>query len=448
MYRKLLIAICLIFATAAAHAAEPASHREDLPFLESWFRQEEATGDWYGLRNKLDDRGITISSNYTTDIGGNPVGGLNQVVRYSGFLDVSVTLDLEKIVSLKGVALSVGNYWASGRNLSEAIGNFFLVQEIYVPGNYFLGEIELSLESPDETMTVEVGRLFAGDVFATSDLWKYYVNAGINSNMNSISANIFFPSFNIAAWATRVNFQPNREWHLDAAIYDANPRVFKNDNHGACMSFEMDSGYLAMGQLSYKHHQRPEDNGNPGSTTFGCYYQSSRFQDLTDPTKRWHGNYGYYFIFDQMLFRGDWPVFEGPDYMSSDATNAQRIEEAHGPRTAVSADRPKGLTAWFAAYIAPQVHINTQAYQIASGLTYQGLPLNRDHDVTAFCVILGKFSDQLDGQGIETVLELNHRFQISQWLYVTPDIQYIIEPNGRSGIDDALVLGVEISTNF
>ena len=85
---------------------------------------------------------------------------------------------------------------------------------------------------------------------------------------------------------------------------------------------------------------------------------------------------------------------------------------------------------------------------MAGGLVYQGLPPNRDRDVTAFCVILGKFSDELDDNGIETVLEINHRFQVGRWFYITPDIQYVINPNGSSDIDDALVLGVEISSNF
>jgi porin len=46
------------------------------------------------------------------------------------------------------------------------------------------------------------------------------------------------------------------------------------------------------------------------------------------------------------------------------------------------------------------------------------------------------------------ILELNHRFQLGTWCYVTPDIQYIINPNGQSDINDALVLGFEASFDF
>jgi len=448
MCRKFLIVAFFIFATSTAHGAEYRSSAWEVPLFNSWFGQQAATGDWDGMRDQLVDRGVTISSNFTTDIGGNPVGGLKQTAAYSGFLDLAVALDFEKTTPLKGLALTVSNYLASGRDLSYSIGNFFGVQEIYTPGTYYFGEMDLSLSLLDDTLILETGRLFAGDVFAASDLWLYYVNGGINDNLNSLPANIFFPDFDVAAWAARATYQPREEWHLIAAMYNADTRVEKINNHGACFSFDMDNGYLAMAQLAYKPHQNREDNGIPGSTTFGCYYQSSRFQELGDLSKRRRGNYGFYLMFDQMIYRGDWPEFKGPHYLRSGGSDAELIKHPYHHRIAIPADRPKGLTAWAAAYLAPEEHINTQIYQLTGGLLYHGLPQNRDRDVTAFLVILGKFSEELEGQGIETVLELNHRFQIGQWFYVTPDIQFVIKPDGRRNIRNALVLGLEISANF
>ncbi|MFH1791646.1 MAG: carbohydrate porin [Candidatus Omnitrophota bacterium] len=443
MYRKLLPLMFFLLATTAAHGADENS-TENLPFLESLFSRQTATGNWHGLRNRLVDRGISISSNYTTDIGGNPVGGIKQTAKYSGFLNLGVVLDFETIAGLKGCSLTVTNYLASGRNLSAAIGNFYGVQEIYAPGNYFFGELDLSLSLLDETLTIETGRLFAGDVFATSPLWQYYVSGGINNNLNSMPTNIFFPSFDIAAWAARATYQPTEAWQFIAGIYNADTRVQKINNRGAYLSFAMDNGYLAIGQLTYKHHQSHGNEGLPGSATFGSYYQSSKVQDLTDSDKWWHGNYGYYFIADQMIYRGDWPEY---------AADPEDVNPGHGrqpyfPQAATAANRPKDLTAWAGAYVAPQERTNSQVYQLVGGLLYQGLPPNRNRDVTAFCILMGKFSDKLEGQDMEIVLELNHRFQISQWFYITPDIQYVINPNGQDNIDDALVLGVEISVNF
>jgi porin len=297
-------------------------------------------------------------------------------------------------------------------------------------------------------LTMEVGRLFAGDVFATSPLWEYYVNSGVNGHLNSISGNIFFPASKITAWAVRVTYQPNEHWYWATAIYNADEHVTKIDNRGADFSFEMNDGYLAFSQLTYKHHQTPEENGLPGRTAFGCYYDSSKFQDLADTTKRRHGNYGLYLMWDQMLYRGEWPKFDGPEHLSSGASAADKAKHPYHPQTAVGVDRPTGLTLWGAGYLAPQDHINTQTYELAGGLLYQGFFPSRKRDMTAFCAILGHFSDQLNGQGIETVLELNHRFQLGPWFYITPDVQYIVNPSGRTSTPNALVLGFETSITF
>ncbi|MFH0856093.1 MAG: carbohydrate porin [Candidatus Omnitrophota bacterium] len=421
---------------------------ENSPFAVSpWLSQETATGNWGNLRQSLVSKGVTLSGNFTTDILGNPVGGLGQATRYAGFLQVTAALDLEKVASFKGWALTVTNYLASGRNLSNIIGNFYGVQEIYAPGEYYFGILDLSFTLPGDQLTLEAGRLFAGDVFATSCLWQYYVGA-INSNIISISGNIFFPHFQVAAWGARATYEPGENWQFAGGIYDADPAAGNPDKHGLDFDFDTSRGYLVIGQASYKHHQGRRDSGLPGSATFGGYYESSKFAGVAETNRFWRGNYGLYFIMDQMIYRGDWPEFSGPAHLGSEAGYSERVKEPYYVQTATAADRPKGLSAWWAAYLAPQKDINTQTYQLAGGLVYQGLAPNRDRDVTAFCVIYGNFSDKLSGQDAETVLEFNHRFQIGPWCYITPDIQYVINPNGQHDIDNALVLGAEASFNF
>ena len=134
--------------------------------------------------------------------------------------------------------------------------------------------------------------------------------------------------------------------------------------------------------------------------------------------------------------------------MRSGAMFAERRQQAYHQQNTMPLDRPKGLTVWGTAVLAPQENINVQTYELVAGLVYQGLPPNRNRDATAFCFVLGHFSPDLLGQGNEMVLELNHRFQMGPWVYITPDIQYVINPNGQRNIGDSLVLGVETSFNF
>ncbi len=66
----ILIAGFLIFATTAAHSATQNYSASETSWVRSWMGQHAATGDWNGIRNELEDQGITISSNFTTDISG------------------------------------------------------------------------------------------------------------------------------------------------------------------------------------------------------------------------------------------------------------------------------------------------------------------------------------------------------------------------------------------
>jgi porin len=451
MNKKVIAAIIALWFVLAAVVTYAASDRNDVfnaAVFNDWLSQKTATGSWAGLRPSLENAGISVSANYTTDIGGNPVGGLYQAVRYSGFLSLATALDFDKIASIKGLTLKVSNFLATGRDITKATGSFYSPQEVFTSGDYFFGELNLSLSIFDDMFNFEVGRIFAGDIFAVSPMFQYYLTSAVDGRLSAIPSNVFFPHYSITSWGTRVTYQPNKNWHLITGLYNADPKVAKINNHGADFSFAMDKGYLAVGQLTYRHGQERGDLILPGSISFGSYYESSRFTDLSNPSKRWHGNYGFYLLADKMIYKGDWPEYEGPSYMSSDAMIAQRLKKPYIQQATVPLDRPKGLTAWGAASLAPQDNINTQTYEIATGLVYQGLPPNRNRDVTAFAFILGHFSEKLQGQSDEMILEFNHRFQLGPWFYVTPDIQYIINPNGQSNIKDALVLGFEASFNF
>ena len=46
------------------------------------------------------------------------------------------------------------------------------------------------------------------------------------------------------------------------------------------------------------------------------------------------------------------------------------------------------------------------------------------------------------------VLELNYQMQLVPYSHIRPNIQYIMNPNGFSEIDDALVLGTEFGITF
>ena len=54
----------------------------------------------------------------------------------------------------------------------------------------------------------------------------------------------------------------------------------------------------------------------------------------------------------------------------------------------------------------------------------------------------GHFADS------EKVLEVGHRFQVTKWSYIQPDLQYVIDPGGTGDIPNAVVIGAQMGVTF
>jgi porin len=52
------------------------------------------------------------------------------------------------------------------------------------------------------------------------------------------------------------------------------------------------------------------------------------------------------------------------------------------------------------------------------------------------------------GVGSEMVLETTYQAQITKWLSIQPNVQFIINPGGTQDLDNALVVGGRVSIIF
>jgi porin len=366
-----------------------------------WSEQQYMTDNWAGLRDKRDklvDSGITATAAYVTDILGNPVGGIDQAIKYAGRLDVDIAFDLEKLWDLKGLEFAVTGSWSSGDDLSaEDIGNIFTVSQIFSGDSVRLSGLSLEQSLFSGDLSIRAGRIATGDEFLTSPPYTHFVTTAINGNPQSV-------------WA-----EPVERFYVMGGAYNSDPSLGRDSAHGVDFSFSGD--VFAIGEIGYIHNQEKGSTGLPGTYKIGGYYDSEDFTDLSNPLRKHAGNYGLYVLVDQMVYREGGP-------------------ESH-----------QGLTPFAAFTFAPSDR-NTLPFYFFTGLVYHGLFPGRDSDVTAFGLAYGKFSDDLSGQDFEMVLEWTHEIAIAPWFTVQPDVQYIIKPSGTSSIPDALVLGAEIAINF
>jgi porin len=390
-------------------------------FVDVELQQKHLTGNWGGLHDELESAGVTLTATYTTDLLGNPVGGHTQGFRYAGDMAVDLHVDLEKLWSLQGMRFEVSGSWRSGQNLSaKDIGNTFTVSQIF--GGETAGLYALALEWPslsDNRVDIRVGRIGAGDDFLASPLYTVFVNFAFDGNPGSVPINIpSFSAYPMATWGLRTKVMPVEPWSVMAGLYYSDATLGRNSAHGIDFSIRSAAGVFVIGELGHLSNQGQGATGLPGNYKIGAYVDSNGYQDFSreDPAEI-RGNYGFYVLVDQMVYRED-----GPQHT-------------------------QGLTPFVTVTFAPS-NRNTFPLFFSAGLVYLGPIPGRDNDTAAFGLGYGKFSKNLRDQDYEMVLEWTYEMALVPWLTLQPNVQYIIKPSGMSNIANALVLGMQIAVNF
>ncbi|MGH8047456.1 MAG: carbohydrate porin, partial [Chthoniobacterales bacterium] len=86
---------------------------------DEWWTQGDAfSGDWWGMRNMLEDEGVDFSLTYTNNIAGNVVGGKQLSATYTDNIGFGVEFDFEKLIGWKGATLTLSGLNRDGQSLS------------------------------------------------------------------------------------------------------------------------------------------------------------------------------------------------------------------------------------------------------------------------------------------------------------------------------------------
>ena len=452
--KKSVAAFAAFCAVHVAHAYESRFWDYYTPYpsnfigSDEWWRGDALTGDWWGARNWMDkDKGIEFSGTYTTDLAGNPVGGIEQGFTYTDNIAFGAKLDLEKLVGWIGATFTIAATDRNGTSLSQNyIGNQFTVQQIFGGQTIILTGLHLTQRLLDDKMEIKVGRFSAGDDFASSPLYWLYMNNGIDGNPQALPVNASFSAYPWASWAARVRIEPSPDWNAMFGLYQVSNKTFNRYLHGVNFSFEPTDGVMFLGQVGWtpEFFRRPvkrveterEENeelsdteedthGLPGHYWFGAYYSTWEYAQFGS-TQSAANAYGFYWHADQKVY-----------------------QEAPGS--------DQGLTLWTAFVLSPQENIAKIPFQWNCGVAYQGVVPQRDQDIAMFGLAYGSFSDDYGNAGnayngdpvsYEMALEWGYRVQFNRFLYAQPNIQYIVQPGGTGSIPDAFVLGLQIGVTF
>jgi porin len=408
-------------------------------FLDGISRSNYMLGDLFGARTVLSRYGISLGLQETSEVLGNITGGSRHGFDYDGLTQAVLQLDTERAFGLHGGTFNISALQIHGRNLStENLQSLQTASGIEADRSTRLWELWYQQKFLDEDrLDIKIGQQSLDQEFMVTQNGSYFVNTMFGWPMLP-SADLpgGGPAYPLSALGVRVRARPLDEVSFLLGVFNGSP-VHTNSGdpqmrNPSGTSFPLDGGALVIAELQYSFPSLgtmvSPDSGEPLSRTYkvGFWYDTERFADqrvdtnglsLANPasngTARTHkGNFAVYGVADQMI----WRSFDEPD------RNVNLFVRAMG---------------------TPLGDRNLISFSLNAGLTMHEPFLHRDDDTFAIGMGYAQVSGRASGldadtgtfgnpgypvRGGETFLEATYQYQVTPWLQVQPDAQYVFKP--------------------
>ena len=384
------------------------------------FEQPTLTGDWGGVRTRLEDQGIQLGGDEIAETLGNPEGGPRQGWVGEGRFEVFANLDLGKLLDWQGAIFHANAYQIHGAGLtSHYLGNLVTVSNIESRPGTRLFDLWVQQSLLDDALSLRVGQLAADDEFFVSQYAPLFINSTFGwPAILGINLPDGGPAYPVARPGARARLALSPRLTVSAGLFSGDPVA---DESG--FDFHMNGDVFAISELSTS----VTSFALPATLKLGGWIHSGRFKDqrfdtihlsLADPASSGipasrRGDYGGYAILDQLLWRKDGTSDSGLGaFLRLGGNSAER---------------------------------NLIQFHADGGLSFAG-PFGRDNDTVGLAMsyedvsgaqrALAADARRINGVAVpdpdfESAIELTYQGQLASWWIIQPDLQWIIHPGGR-----------------
>lgn len=395
--------------TSRAQATAPEHEEARDPGLLSWppnLQSPCATGDWKGGRTWLEERGLTFSLIYYGEVFWNTRGGIRTTDEavYAGLLDVSAEFSTEDAGLWEGGILFFRFQQKHGHGITEEYVRDFQVLSNMDALNFTqVSELWFGQSFLDDRIWITVGKQEANDCFAGVEYGAEFINSSAG----------FSPTIPLASYPDQdlgavLGTAPIPWFSVNLGVYNGDP----DGRRSLKGAFADLSGPMVITEPALHYGL----GGRRGHFRVGGWFNGTDADspDEDDPRPETFGEaYGWYLTWDQELWR------EHPE----------DVEDGQGIGIF-------GQYGW-----APPDRSLAEHY-VGGGIQWSGPIPRRDGDIAGVGVFHVRFSDEANlEKGTETVIEAFYHAQLFGFLFLKPDLQYVINPGGSSN-PDALAVGV------
>ena len=362
------------------------------------------------------ERAWSFTGEYTADTLSDVDGGDRRGTRYLDKTAASVAFD-GNAAGLDGLSAMLSANYTNGTAFStNLVGDAHGVSNIEAPGAARINEAWMAHDFLGTKGHVKIGIIDLNTEFDTLNSSALFINSahGIGSEFSHTGLN--GPSiFPFTTLGMTTSYQADRKTLVRVGVFNGvagNPA----DPGQVAYRVSANNGALAIGQLERNFRQFRVEAAVWGYTA--RFDALDQVEGGANPI-RVGGNMGGY------------ALIEGPLY--SAPSNSERT-----------------LSGWIRAGVA-NGRINPVNRYLGAGLVYTGFLTGTGRDQLGLAAAYGGFSrlsriGASDNGGDlgpqETNVELTYQYQVKKWLFLQPDVQYVISPGGDPLYKNAIVAGL------
>jgi len=350
---------------------------------------------------------VLTTFSYTTEFVKNVAGGARPGATLPGVSGVQASLSLGSLVGWPGARLFVFGLATHGGAPGGFVGDVQGVSNLAAPATVRLEEAWLQQNLFENRLSWLVGRFDLNAEFYRLQSGALFINSSFGIGPEFSHSGRAGPSiFPNTTAGTRLEYKPARNvvWRtaaLDGPMFISEVALLRRaDTAGLPRERRFGIGRGLARSYAAK-------------LALGAWYWTARLSDLSDNTRH-PGSAGAYLIGDLTL---------------RSATAFVQLGLGDG-------------------------RVSQIAGYLGGGVTFAPFP-SRAEDMVGLAVAAARNGSHFERAQMttgvpaagETTLELTYLAQISSWLSVQPDVQYVIHPSGTRQLRNATVLGLRVAVS-
>lgn len=356
-------------------------------------------------REALAEQGYTFEIFAMNDTWGNTTGGAYRRASTLGNLYTMAEVDTEKAGWWDAGRLHFEGVYIYGGRPVKAVQDFQYSSSIDSFETYDIWEGYYEHSFRDERLQVLVGIKDLTREFAVLQ----FAYRGINSSFTTPATITqygysFYPTTGLGIQSV---VKTSNDTYMRAAVFDGKPSdpiTWRSRDYGLSAR---DGAYF-ISEIGYQDSQMTDSYGK---LALGAWHNTGHFTDINGYERT--GNTGVYLIGERMI-----------------------LAEGEGSS--------QGLGVFGQAGQAAKDR-NPNSWYFGGGLHYQGPIPGRDDDELMLALNMATFSRKYKEtypgtEYAERVVELSYRLVLTEYLTLTPDVQYINNPGGDPTRNDAVIV--------